>query len=500
MTLSVLSAISFIRALRNDRRGAIALMLGLSIPVLIGFAGIVVDVGHVFSVQSQLQASSDAAAMAGAQQIVCTVSTSCNPVAAAYSYSSCNDSGNSSCTGAKNVIPNVTVTMPSAPATRCFSSTGVSCIAATGNVNGIVVTQQAAVPTYFARLFGFGTFTVRATSAASAAGGTFGQADVVIVLDTTASMNNSDSACGDTRLNCAFAGIQQVLKILSPALDQVALMTFPAIDSATQTAYYNCSGAVTPNIVAYTTTAANQTTASSYATLANDAYLLKMTSTPTTNVFSTDYRTSPAATTLNTSSPLVRLVTRSTCPVVAKGGQGTYYPNVITAAQAVLTSGPGARPKARKVIIVVGDGDSPGSGTSTNMPYTWGATTGTKGTNECQWAINQANVATNTGTWIFSLAYGADTTTGSCTSDTASKSSVATLNHMVTGYQWPTMPVTACKTMQNIASDPSKFYSDDAAGKCSSSVSSIMSLLSAFSAVATYILYDSPRLLPPGTT
>ena len=58
----------FHRVLRNES-GAVAILAAVALPVLIGLGALGVDAGFVFSAQRALQASTDAAALAGAQVI-----------------------------------------------------------------------------------------------------------------------------------------------------------------------------------------------------------------------------------------------------------------------------------------------------------------------------------------------------------------------------------------------------------------------------------------------
>ena len=63
---------------------------------------------------------------------------------------------------------------------------------AVSTYNGIQVTQQATVPTFFARALGIRSATISATSKAGAGGGSqAAQYNVMIILDTTASMNST---------------------------------------------------------------------------------------------------------------------------------------------------------------------------------------------------------------------------------------------------------------------------------------------------------------------
>lgn len=55
--------------LRQKQRGAISIMVGFTIVALIGFLGIVIDLGHLYARKTELQNAADAAALAGARQL-----------------------------------------------------------------------------------------------------------------------------------------------------------------------------------------------------------------------------------------------------------------------------------------------------------------------------------------------------------------------------------------------------------------------------------------------
>ena len=71
MPTSVPSLIPVDRPLRRipigPRKGASAIVIALSMVVLLGAAALVIDVGHITTVQAELQAAADAAAHAGAR-------------------------------------------------------------------------------------------------------------------------------------------------------------------------------------------------------------------------------------------------------------------------------------------------------------------------------------------------------------------------------------------------------------------------------------------------
>ena len=125
--------------LHRDRRGAVAVLTAAVIVALAGVGAVAVDVGYAVTAQRQLQASTDAAALAGARDIG---STTNDPRQSATSYSAV--------AGNRNAPSNLNVTMASGyPLLKCFTSTGVTCVSGKSGVpsaNGIQVKQQASVP------------------------------------------------------------------------------------------------------------------------------------------------------------------------------------------------------------------------------------------------------------------------------------------------------------------------------------------------------------------
>src|SRR5262245_18913014 len=127
---------------------------------LLGTAAITIDIGNVVNAKRLLQASTDAAALAGARDIG---SSTNNPVATATTYSAV--------AGQKNAHSSLTVTMAAGyPMLKKLTSTGVPCVG-TPCVNAIVVKQPADVPTYFARVLGINLVSLSATATAGAKGG-----------------------------------------------------------------------------------------------------------------------------------------------------------------------------------------------------------------------------------------------------------------------------------------------------------------------------------------
>ncbi|MGH6889884.1 MAG: pilus assembly protein TadG-related protein [Rhizomicrobium sp.] len=447
-----------------DSRGAISVLAALAGAVALGIAGLGIDFGYVYYCQDRLQTSTDSAALAGAEQINVGAGGTASAVATSYS---------SSGSGSLNRYSQVTATMaPGYPVLKCLTSIGVSCNGP-DNANAIEVSQQAIVPTFFARLFGLGSWSISATSLASSKGGTVQPVDIEIILDTTASMNTVDPSCssgGATREDCALAGVRTLLASLDPCsdslsscgtvtdgnvanpVDRVGLLVFPGL-TAGQTQYeYDCSNSPAPAIAKYS---------------ASPEYQIVP--------FSSDYRTSDSAATLSTSSTLV-LAARGgsgSCAegLEATGGVGTFYADAITEAQTELSAD--GRATARKVIILLSDGAANAS--APNMPIT-------EALNQCHEGVSAAEAATSAGTWVYSISYGSSTATAPslCTTD---------------------VPViSSCTTMQEIASDSTKYFSDISGGDaaCTSQANPISQLSQIFKYIGTDA--STARLLPLDTT
>lgn len=58
---------------RNSQHGAVAIIVALSLAVLIGFAGLVLDLGRLYVNKTELQNAADACALAAARELTCSV-------------------------------------------------------------------------------------------------------------------------------------------------------------------------------------------------------------------------------------------------------------------------------------------------------------------------------------------------------------------------------------------------------------------------------------------
>lgn len=529
----------FLRVL-NGKKGSVAAMVAASVAALIGCAAISVDAGYVYMTWYQLQASTNAAALAGAKDI----GVGGTPITTAIAYSAV--AGNPP---NKNSIAGVTTTMASGyPALQCFKS-GPACTTnqtPATSANGILVRQTATVPLFFAPLLGFPSMSISASAVALAAGRSPPPLNVMFIVDATASMGSPDASCGATRIQCALQGFQTLLGELWPCqynlascgaatghnvanpVDEAGLMQFPGVQAAPSTGS-GCSALTT---VAYAgingktsnTTASSSTTLSFAATPAfntgasalvtdetNPSYVAVgtditsttgktaiMSKSPTATIakgdsigvwppvyqiipLSSDYRSSDTATTLNPGSDLVACLTSLKAP----GGFGTFYADAITIAQQTLAAN--ARTGATNVIILLSDGEANAASSSgkVNMVSQGAHWATTSATNECKAAVSAAQSAASAGTWVYAVSYGTSSS-GGCTTDTGSYANACYVMSQIAN-----IPGAAAGTYVN---DPTKFYADDANGCQSAAHPSITALKAVFQNIA-YSL-TTPRLLP----
>ncbi|MBY4865160.1 MULTISPECIES: vWA domain-containing protein [Burkholderia] len=427
------------RAMRHQR-GAVIIIVAASMVAILGFAAICVDVGYLIYTQRRLQAATDAAALAGAADLWSQPWNTAYNDAVAYSAGQANQLPGGATVNSTSVT-GLTLTSIQLPYKQALSG-----------YNGIQVTQKASVTSFFASVFGVKATTVSATSTAAAGGaGGPAQYNVMIILDTTASMNTNDSNCKNsagvvqTRLACAKAAALQLIETLTNAGDNVGLMAFPPMSSN----YSFSCGSSAPSI------------AGSYSAAASAGYQYSK--------LGTGFLGSSGQ--ANTSSGLVQALGGGSCSgLAAPGGLGTYYAQAIAAAQQSLqTLSSTQLPPGQNVIILLSDGDA--SSSQTQLGSTYKSNYGT----ECQAAINTAATAKGAGTLIYTVAY----IGGGSASSTCSDGSD---------------PLSPCATMKSIASGPAYFYSDT----CSGSNGGTANLKSIFSTIS-YSL-TKPRLIPASAT
>ena len=208
------------RRTASDESGQVLVMTAIAMTLMIVTVGLVVDVGHAMLVQRQLQAGVDAAALAGAQHL--PDAPTAESIAVQYSANP----------GSKNAVNTVG---------NAITSAKVSCLAGVpgcnrrdGGVNGIVVTSQSKVPTWFGRIIGITELTVNATATACSPC-SVKPLDIMVVLDRTGSMcqfgaGQNDPNCTD--LKNARNGVRSFMNNLDPSIDKVGLALFPPVLNA----------------------------------------------------------------------------------------------------------------------------------------------------------------------------------------------------------------------------------------------------------------------------
>jgi Flp pilus assembly protein TadG len=326
---------------RSERGQAFAVMI-LALVALLGTAALTMDVGFAWYAKRQVQASADAAALAGAQQLpdIASATTTANQ------YASLNTPDNLS-----NV--NVTVT------TRCSTNAGTWCGPTSAyQANTIAVTETARTPTWFANVLGFNHFDVKAVSTACQPCSS-APVDIMIVLDRTGSMcqslnsqgNNVQDTSGCRDLNDAKDGVRTLLGIMDPSLDTVGLVAFPPYDSTGGI----CGSAAQGNMNVIAGANSLSTSASQVDSGWYDSTALTYLDDPLASTF----RTSSAATTLNPLSTIVQHtvedVSSDNQNCIDSFGSTSYADALQQADNELIKDG---RPGVPKVIVFMTDGEA----------------------------------------------------------------------------------------------------------------------------------------------
>jgi Flp pilus assembly protein TadG len=463
--------------LRRDESGAVFALVAIGIVAFLGLGALAIDVGKLFYIKRQLQATTDFAAAAGALSIYST--TSATTAATIYSATKSSSCANDAC---RNSGTGPTITMatgyPKLAALNGTSSGGCpnasqqsnfpGCTLSTAtnpNANAIVVRQQTTVSLTLGELLHMGPVTLTATSLALARGpGPTPPLNVIIIVDSTESMgqpdpNGNSTTCGTanpTKIQCALFGARQLMSALVAEQDYVGIMTFPQVTTGTLADDYTCytgrGNPPQPTTVPYNGSGGTYVVA------------------PLNN----NYQNNGGS--LNGGSQLAEAAQDNCSGIQAPGGQHTYYAAAITEAQSLLAGFSSHQAGVQNIMILESDGEA-GNGV------------GAPSTNECNLAITAAHTAAQAGTWVYAIAYGTSTAAGSC-SDTETT---------------PIANVTACQTMQNIASspgaipNPSLFFSDSSGGSGTcQSVNAASDLGTIFEQIAHSLTHTA--LIACGTT
>ena len=509
--------ISSMRRFLRDESAQAAVMAVVTASTMMALSGASLETGHIYYAYQQLQASTNAAALAGALAMPDTTAASTNVTLYSSQSGQLNANGmlqNASATPTFLCLGTVT----SGLNVPCSTSTGAS-----GGYNALSVRQTAKLNLWFGGLIGMKSMNLAATATAAMRGGTNEPWNIAVVLDTTASMNDSDGGtqCSGTRITCARQGLQMLLNDLYPCamgatcttstnyVDTVSLFTFPAMTASTAKKDYTCPTS-NPSTVSYTF----PDPPTSLVLPSGDTYQ------PVT--WANDYKTTDTATSLNTTSNIVIAAGgKSGCNgVQAPGGAGTYYAQVIYAAQAALVAQQASNPGSKNAIILLSDGDATacasnayttggacnsssqlvategtlnGTGTKTSNPSGYNSYAYPSALGECGQAVLAAQAAATAGTTVYTIGYGAPTS-GGCTTDKTYSATVTT-----NGGSW-SHGKQPCQAIAAMASAQVNFYSDDGSGCQATAPSnqSITQLTAIFRAITDNL--STPRLIPNGTT
>lgn len=494
---------SWIARFYSDENGQILPWMVMMSVVVLGAAGITIDLGHAFACYRQLQASTDAAALAGANALSEGNATQASVNSAIDLYAATANGANAS-----GNLPSPTISIAYSCVSDAPAMVAASCLASGTGYNVVRVTQTATVPTYFIRvlsLMGINSaksLTLSSTASATMASGANDQVNVAMVVDATASMNSqdNDASCGHTRVYCALQGVRTMLGLLAPCTaatssssatctpyDQVSLFTFPTIQANTVANDRDCSTSTSPSIIPYTTPTPGATWSAPTGTAGTyqiTGYLSNWTAS------------NSAGGALSSSSTLVNASggpTGSCAGLDSVGGDGTYYAGAIYAAQSSLMAAQAAAPGSKNIMIILSDGDaSASSGKIQTMSGTNLVNVGHAGNtypsldDQCQQAITAAQYASTQKTTVYTIAYGASSS--GCSTDSPTISPCQAMAQMSTGYVSPT--------------DAPNFYSDATAsqnkGQCTSSDNPNLTLTGIFGNITAQ--FTKPRLIPNNVT
>ncbi|MGA2338835.1 MAG: TadG family pilus assembly protein [Terracidiphilus sp.] len=543
-----------IRKLLRSERGQSVVMVAITVTAILTMAVSSAEVGHVYYAYRQLVSSTNAATLAGAQAMSdALINTSSSGAytaevtGAVKQYSSVSGQLNASSFLTNDTIATQTLycssTMSKAPFyVECQTPPG-----GTTGYNAITVTQTAKVPLWFGGLIGMSSMNLSATASAAMKGGSDIPYNLAVIMDTTASMQDTipgDKDCTTSQISCAVQGLEVMLENMDPCaqnttcskstpyVDDVALFVFPAPSTAFSANEYNSQycglGATSvPYNFVNVTPGTNQNLAMESTGADAGAYEIIP--------FNDVYKTSDTSN-LAVASALAEAVSYSgsgCAGLSAPGGQGTYYAQVIYTAQAALVTQQLSNPTSKNIMIILSDGDATacasgantaaggcntkgqivaennpncgstggsclnGTGTKTTNPSGYQSPTYPSALGECGQAVQAAQLATAAGTQVYTIGFGSETS--GCTSDETYTTAAGSTNG---AEAWPSGPYagTPCNAIAAMASDVNHFYSDNSGGcpSLSPSNANFTSLAQIFQAIVNGL--STPRMIPNGTT
>jgi hypothetical protein len=447
-----------IRRFLKNEMGQSAVVVALTITALTAVAATSVEVGHVYYAYRELIDSTNQATLAGAQAMSTALLDTASSgaytaavTAAVKQYSSVAGQYNASSFLQNDQIASQTLFCSSTMAASPFD---VECQLPPGSTTGynaIKVTQTATVPLWFGGLVGMRQMNLSYMATAAMKGGTNIPYNLAVIMDTTASMEDTiknDKDCTTSQISCAVQGLEEMLESMDPCqlnttctsatpyVDDVALFVFPAPSTTYSANNYNsdyCGSGTKTVPYNFVNVSTGTTQSLAMESTGTDAGAYEIIP------FNDVYKTSDSAS-LAVASALAEAVgySGSGCSgLSAPGGQGTYYAQVIYTAQAALVAQQVSNPTSKNIMIILSDGDATACNTQANSAA--------GGNASCN----------NNASQILAQNCPALTSAGKCTSATATTGTVncptagcagtplngtGTATTNATGYQSPTYP------------------------------------------------------------
>ena len=407
------------RQARRDR-GQILPIVAVALVGLLGICAFSIDVGYAYYAKRQLQSATDAAALAGAQDLP----TGSTAISTAIAYASANSPSN---------LPPFTFTYSLQCTATAIVATGCT---ASVNPNELVVTGTASTDTSFASMFGIKHFNMTAhANACSPCSST--PVDIVIALDRTGSMCDTKESGTNfcTDLDNAKDGVQTMLKLLNPPYAQVGMVAFPPVQTTLTgvcSAPYN---SLSDGWDGYDA--------------AGRGYL--------TDALNGNYKTSSGS--LNLASSLVAHTTDGKSTACVQAGGSTSYSEALRQSQAELIAH--GRPNVPNYIVFFTDGEA-------NLGSVYAKTGGSYPVGNaddqtpCHTAINLANTYKTAGTTIYSIGYALGSATNCTAGQWASRhqQQLAEL-HALRHHRLPALPGRQVRSRE-----PADHLLRDARGDC----------------------------------
>ena len=350
-----------VRHSRDRERGQILPLVAVALVALLGIAAFAIDLGYAYYAKRQLQGATDAAALAGAQELP----VAANAISVASDYAAANVPANLS---SFDFTYTLKCTATAVRATGCNPAV---------NPNALVVTGTARTETWFAGLFGLDHLDV-ATHASACSPCSATPVDIVVAIDRTGSMCSPRGANGTcTDLDNAKDGVRTMLRQLNPPYAQIGMVAFPPLESTASDVCGQPYNSISNGYNGYDS--------------ATRGYV--------TDVISGDYRTAGGA--LNQTSGLYLHTVPGPSSACIQAGGNTSYSEALRQAQAELDAH--GRPRVPDYIVFLTDGEANiGSVYGPNTLYPQGNADDMQ---PCQTAVNIANSYKARGTTIYSVGY-----------------------------------------------------------------------------------------------